>query len=414
MYWQLKRRLGIAVGEADLATTQIGPDRFAMPVASPLLLEHERLTTLLDEVAVSKNYHNPDLIDLDPTARGPILLAATERHISALFNHTLDYEDAKFWQSLYAIGSIAGTIASSPVQLNRDGVFDFVLYLSTRPKRYRTSDDDDKSLEALLAAIERETGDGAKFSEGERYVLHLYRGARIVSPPLGAVTPEVERLTQCIGDQAPFYLVPGECWSDAVNTDLAALPAAKRAHWIALLKHLLTATTARPSEQWKKLATERVKAVGERGIRSAQFAELSAARRDELLTALERDNPTFFNRVRLVTLEGMFGDPFYGGNRAFAGWDLIRYPGPRMAVSADDQRLREPTKPLRTSAANRGGGKLHGHLVEARGRGGDWARGDSSSRECSGQSKAPTPSSLCGCRRLSDKFEDFWEAQAAA
>ena len=94
---------------------------------------------------------------------------------------------------------------------------------------------------------------------------------------------------------------------------------------------------------------------------SAEFAGLNAARQDELLTALERDNPTFFYRIRQLTLEGMFGDPFYGGNRGFAGWDLIRYPGPRMAVSADDQRLREPIKPLRTSAANRGGGKAHGH-----------------------------------------------------
>jgi hypothetical protein len=65
------------------------------------------------------------------------------------------------------------------------------------------------------------------------------------------------------------------------------------------------------------------------------------------------DSRTFFNRIRQLTLEGMFGDPWYGGNRGFAGWDLIRYPGPRMAVSAEDQRLREPVKPLRTSA--RGG-----------------------------------------------------------
>jgi hypothetical protein len=62
------------------------------------------------------------------------------------------------------------------------------------------------------------------------------------------------------------------------------------------------------------------------------------------------DSRTFFFRVRQLTLEGMFGDPFYGGNRGFAGWDLIRYPGPRMAVSADDQKLRQPIKPLRTSA----------------------------------------------------------------
>lgn len=91
------------------------------------------------------------------------------------------------------------------------------------------------------------------------------------------------------------------------------------------------------------------------------FAPLSPSQQDEFLTAMERnevsgfrpDSRTFFNRIRQLTLEGMFGDPWYGGNRGFAGWDLIRYPGPRLAVAAEDQRLREPVKPLRTSA--RGG-----------------------------------------------------------
>jgi gluconate 2-dehydrogenase gamma chain len=91
------------------------------------------------------------------------------------------------------------------------------------------------------------------------------------------------------------------------------------------------------------------------------FVQLSPAQQDVFLTAMEKnevsgfrpDSRTFFNRIRQLTLEGMFGDPWYGGNKGFVGWDLVRYPGPRMAVSAEDQRLREPVKPLRTSA--RGG-----------------------------------------------------------
>ena len=98
-----------------------------------------------------------------------------------------------------------------------------------------------------------------------------------------------------------------------------------------------------------------------RARHNTAFAQLSPAQQDEFLAAMEKnevsgfrpDSRTFFNRIRQLTLEGMFGDPWYGGNRGFAGWDLIRYPGPRLAVSADDQRLREPVKPLRTSA--RGG-----------------------------------------------------------
>jgi hypothetical protein len=62
----------------------------------------------------------------------------------------------------------------------------------------------------------------------------------------------------------------------------------------------------------------------------------------------------FFARVRRLTLEGMFSDPWYGGNRNFAGWDLIRYPGPRLAVAPDDQKMSAPPKPYRRSAYGAG------------------------------------------------------------
>lgn len=80
----------------------------------------------------------------------------------------------------------------------------------------------------------------------------------------------------------------------------------------------------------------------------AAFAELSADQRDQVLT--EMLNGPFFNRARRLTLEGMFSDPYYGGNKNFAGWDLIRYPGPRPAVAPDDQKLNVAIKPYRVSA----------------------------------------------------------------
>jgi gluconate 2-dehydrogenase gamma chain len=97
----------------------------------------------------------------------------------------------------------------------------------------------------------------------------------------------------------------------------------------------------------------------------ARFAELTPSRQDEALTAMENnaaegfepDSRTFFLRIRQLTMEGMFGDPFYGGNRAYAGWDLIRYPGPRLAVGPDEQKIGVEIKPVRTSA--RGGDHSH-------------------------------------------------------
>ena len=91
------------------------------------------------------------------------------------------------------------------------------------------------------------------------------------------------------------------------------------------------------------------------------FAELSPDKQDAVLTAMDNGTAAgfpaaraFFGRVRRLALEGMFGDPSYGGNRNFAGWDLIRYPGPRLAVSPEDQKMGVTIKPLRSSAYGNG------------------------------------------------------------
>lgn len=94
-----------------------------------------------------------------------------------------------------------------------------------------------------------------------------------------------------------------------------------------------------------------------RTSRNAPFSDLAPEVRDELLTTMDNGAAAgfpnarpFFNRVRRLTLEGMFSDPYYGGNKNFAGWDLIRYPGPRLAVSPEDQKMSTPAKSYRRSA----------------------------------------------------------------
>ena len=58
---------------------------------------------------------------------------------------------------------------------------------------------------------------------------------------------------------------------------------------------------------------------------------------------------SFFNLVRAHTIQGTFCDPYYGGNADFVGWDLIGFPGLRMAVGEDEQRMKAP-QPVRKSA----------------------------------------------------------------
>jgi gluconate 2-dehydrogenase gamma chain len=75
------------------------------------------------------------------------------------------------------------------------------------------------------------------------------------------------------------------------------------------------------------------------------FARLSAAQQDEVIGALEQgkaggfDYPTaqaFFNTLRTHTIEGMFSDPAYGGNRNFAGWQLVGFPGAQLFYTQAD------------------------------------------------------------------------------
>ena len=58
----------------------------------------------------------------------------------------------------------------------------------------------------------------------------------------------------------------------------------------------------------------------------------------------------FFELVRSHTWQGTFGDPYYGGNANFVGWDLLGYPGVRTYVSPEEQRLNVTDKPNHKSA----------------------------------------------------------------
>ena len=92
--------------------------------------------------------------------------------------------------------------------------------------------------------------------------------------------------------------------------------------------------------------------------KGAPYAELSSADQDAVLldmekniaTGFEPNSSVFFEMVRTHTIQGTFGDPYYGGNANFVGWDLIGYPGIRMAVSEDEQRMKVRPTAIRKSA----------------------------------------------------------------
>src|SRR5215470_4950570 len=81
------------------------------------------------------------------------------------------------------------------------------------------------------------------------------------------------------------------------------------------------------------------------------FVKLSAAQQDEVIRALEQGKasefefPTaqaFFNTLRTHTMEGMFADPVYGGNKDFAGWKLVGFPGTQLYYTQADLASKLP------------------------------------------------------------------------
>ncbi len=73
------------------------------------------------------------------------------------------------------------------------------------------------------------------------------------------------------------------------------------------------------------------------------FAQLDAHTQDEVLHGLDANKiklpgapaNQFFDMLWRNTQEGFLADPMYGGNRNFAGWKLIGFPGPRYNYVAE-------------------------------------------------------------------------------
>jgi gluconate 2-dehydrogenase gamma chain len=69
------------------------------------------------------------------------------------------------------------------------------------------------------------------------------------------------------------------------------------------------------------------------------FPELTDEQKDTILKAFAEDkvqlkgvtSKTFFTNLRALTLEGVYADPLYGGNRNMEGWKMKKFPGSQMA-----------------------------------------------------------------------------------
>jgi gluconate 2-dehydrogenase gamma chain len=87
-----------------------------------------------------------------------------------------------------------------------------------------------------------------------------------------------------------------------------------------------------------------------RSAHGQSFAQLDASTQEDVIRAVETGKaagfvwpsaPAFFNTLRTHTMEGMFADPVYGGNRNFAGWRQVNFPGAQPVFTEDDMKSRE-------------------------------------------------------------------------
>jgi len=96
------------------------------------------------------------------------------------------------------------------------------------------------------------------------------------------------------------------------------------------------------------------------------FVRLDGDRQDLVIAAVEQGKaagftwPTaqaFFETVRTHTIEGLFADPVYGGNKDFAGWKLVGFPGGQAVYTPADLQDRQaftraPMMGLQSQAGN--------------------------------------------------------------
>jgi len=180
-----------------------------------------------------------------------------------------------------------------------------------------------------------------------------------------------------VGIAGAAAAVPIDAFAQATREPFETLTAAEGATLEAIVARLIPTDTSGPGAAEARAARYIDRALGgfmagllvpyriglsgiesyARTAKGAPFTQLSARDQDAVLTEMETNTAkgfpaaaVFFNLVLSHTLQGTFGDPFYGGNASFVGWDLLGYPGVRLTATATDQRMDVSPAPTHMSA----------------------------------------------------------------
>ena len=128
-------------------------------------------------------------------------------------------------------------------------------------------------------------------------------------------------------------------------------PGAERAGALTYIDRALAGVYAQQIGSYRVVLAQ-LDATAQRRLR-VPFAKASGALQDALLGQLEanllEDLPAprgkgLFEMLRDHVMEGVLCDPVYGGNRDFAGWKDVGYPGPYRLYTMEEQTSTQPLK----------------------------------------------------------------------
>ncbi len=108
----------------------------------------------------------------------------------------------------------------------------------------------------------------------------------------------------------------------------------------------------------------------------AAFADLQPSQQDQVIQDMIDDkakdffedpsDTEFFKMLQTHTIQGMFADPAYGGNKDMIGWKQIGYPGAQRAFTPEDMNTEGPVRPPQSLAMLRafhGGMKSNSSVI---------------------------------------------------
>ena len=154
-------------------------------------------------------------------------------------------------------------------------------------------------------------------------------GSAAASEKLASLTKDQARLVAAIAER----IWPGAVAAGTVTYIDRALAQAYRAE--ARLYHLalplLDASASRQLGTHFATANPEQQDALLRALEAGELKELSGAKGRAL-----------FELLRRHVMEGVLADPIYGGNRDFAGWKAVGYPGPYRVHAEGDQTSMAP------------------------------------------------------------------------